>query len=209
MLQSISFHFARCPGIFRMSLFLNLTSHLVCQAPPGSITKNEWQFLECISCPLCRPQPFAYVLGFFFFQNILLHFTFITATCPSEFSSDTFSPRSFSASYTQFRIGASQGVPFSLLLAFSYILAGDQREGAEWGLLIYSRLPPCLVTAGWLCPQSTATTPVRQHSCIQVSFWVLTVLFAFLFSQRGVLCLLLAPGPRVLRCFSYTLPTSV
>lgn len=188
-----------------------LESHITSRLPsPARFHHKEWVTVPRMHfMPTLSASALCICFGFFFFQNILLHFTFITATCPSEFSSDTFSPRSFSASYTQFRIGASQGVPFSLLLAFSYILAGDQREGAEWGLLIYSRLPPCLVTAGWLCPQSTATTPVRQHSCIQVSFWVLTVLFAFLFSQRGVLCLLLAPGPRVLRCFSYTLPTSV
>lgn len=68
------------------------------------------------------------VIFLLLFQNIPLHFAFITAICPSEFSSDTYTPGSFPASYPQCRIGASQSVPVSLLLAISYILAGDQRR---------------------------------------------------------------------------------
>ena len=72
----------------------------------------------------------ALCICFFFFSEYPSSLHLHHATCPSEFSSDTYSPGSFSASYAQLRIGASPEC--SILLTSGFQLhSGRRSEGGS------------------------------------------------------------------------------
>lgn len=125
---------------------------------------------------LCR------LFSFFFFQNIPLHFTFITAICPSEFSPDTDTPGSFPASYPQCRTGASAECS-SLLTSSFQLHSGRRSEGGSRVRSAYLFPTPYLLGHCRLTVSSIhSPSSCRAMLCIQP----LTGLFNFLFNQRGV-----------------------
>ena len=147
---------------------------------------------------LCR------LFSFFFFQNMPLHFTFITAVCPSEFSPDTDTPGSFPASYPQCRAGVSPERPRLLTSGFQLHPGRRPEGGSRVRSANLFPTPYLLGHCRWTVSSIHSPSPCQAVLCIQP----LTGLFNFLFSQRAAAP---PPGfwPRSTKVPSYTMPTSV